>query len=207
MAIRFTRSSDGRLDRLLAAAAHDSLTYAPVGMSRTGEVPAGFRLQRWSQPIGDAASWERACAALAGWQVQRGSGLTVRAAGPPATGANVAMCAPLPVGFVDVVCRVVAVDDEPDRFGFTYGTLSNHPECGEESFWVVRNRTGDGDGDGDGDGVGDGESDGIVSFQIVAVSRPRMLLSRMAGPIARRLQAAATERYVAAMQRAANPGG
>ena len=33
--------------------------------------------------------------------------------------------------------RIVAVVDEPDAFGFAYGTLPGHPERGEESF-VIR---------------------------------------------------------------------
>ena len=96
----------------------------------------------------------------------------------------VAMAAPLPIGWVEVVCRVVGVCDEPDRFGFTYGTLSVHPEQGEESFTVIRT------------------DDGGTGFRIVAVSRPRQVLARALSPVARRLQMAATNRYLAAMQSA-----
>jgi hypothetical protein len=57
-----------------------------------------------------------------------GGGLIVSVDGPPVAGLAVAMSAPPPVGFIDAVCRVVAVIDEPDRFGFAYGTLPDHPE-------------------------------------------------------------------------------
>ena len=53
-------------------------------------------------------------------------------------GTNVAMVAPLPVGYIEATCRITAVIDEPDAFGFTYGTLSVHPERGEESFIIGR---------------------------------------------------------------------
>jgi uncharacterized protein (UPF0548 family) len=96
------------------------------------------------------------------------------------------MAAPLPVGWVEVVCRVVDVVDEPDRFGFTYGTLSIHPEQGEESFTVVR------------------AHDGTIVFEIVAASRPRHFLARAVPPVAHRLQMAATNRYLAAMLSAAD---
>ena len=33
-------------------------------------------------------------------------------------------------------CRIVYVLDEPDRFGFAYGTLRQHAESGEERFTV-----------------------------------------------------------------------
>jgi len=128
--------------------------------------------------------FRRAADALRNWRVHEGAGLVVLAAGPPSVGAVVAMAAPLPVGWVDVVCRVVEVFDEQDRFGFAYGTLSVHPEQGEESFTVLR------------------AGDGSVSFEIVAVSRPRHVLAQAAPPVARRLQAAATNRYLEAMQSA-----
>jgi uncharacterized protein (UPF0548 family) len=106
----------------------------------------------------------------------------VHATGPPVIGSVVAMAAPLPVGWVEVVCRVVDVVDQADRFGFSYGTLSVHPEQGEESFTVVHT------------------DDDLVEFRIVAASRPRHLLARAFSPVARRLQVAATNRYLAAMQ-------
>ncbi len=163
----------------------DSLTYDVVGMSAMAEPPAGYRLDRWARSLGDGEHvFDRAVEALRHWRVHEGAGLVVEAAGPPAVGSVVAMAAPLPVGWVEVVCRVVEVVDEPDRFGFTYGTLSTHPEQGEESFTVIR------------------ASDGSISYQIVAASRPRQVLARMFPPVARRLQAAATGRYLAAMQSA-----
>jgi uncharacterized protein (UPF0548 family) len=149
--------------------------------------PPGYRLDRWSRSLGKGGHvFDRAVAALRTWRVHEGAGLVVQAAGPPALDAVVAMAAPLPIGWVEVVCRVVDVVDEPNRFGFTYGTLSVHPEQGEESFTVVR------------------AGDGSTVFQIVAVSRPRQVLARAVPPVARRLQMAATNRYLAAMESAAD---
>ena len=119
---------------------------------------------------------------LYGSGVHEGAGFIVEAEGAPSVGSVVAMAAPLPVGFIEVVCRVVEVIDRPDRCGFTYGTLSVHPEQGEESFTVVRG------------------ADDSVTFEIVAVSRPRHLLARVCPPVARHLQRAATVRYLDAMQ-------
>jgi uncharacterized protein (UPF0548 family) len=190
MALRLTRPSVAELRSLAEAGAKDSLTYAPIGLSAMATPPAGYRSDRWSRTLGtDERSFERAVEAIRTWQVHRGAGLVVHADGPPAMDSVVAMAAPLPIGWIEVVCRVVAVVDEPDRFGFTYGTLPVHPEQGEESFTVTRTH------------------DAAVTFEIVAVSRPRQVLARAFPPIARRLQAAATNRYLAAMQAAvdANP--
>ena len=53
-------------------------------------------------------------------------------------------------------CRIVWVVDEPDAFGFGYGTLQGHPEEGEESF-VVRG------------------GPGGARFEVTALSRPASL--------------------------------
>ena len=187
MSIRLTRPSAAELRLLLEAGTTDSLTYAPVGISAMTAPPSGYRLDRWSRSLGNGDhAFDRAVDALRHWSVHAGAGLVVQASGPPTLDSVVAMAAPLPIGYVEVVCRVVDVVDQPDRFGFTYGTLSVHPEQGEESFTVVR------------------LADGSISFQIVAASRPRQLLARAFPPVARRLQVAATNRYFAAMQSAVN---
>ena len=41
-----------------------------------------------------------------------------------------------------MTCRVASVVDEPNRFGFAYGTLPIHPEQGEQSFIVERDEGG-----------------------------------------------------------------
>jgi len=70
-------------------------------------------------------------------------------------------------------CRIVYVVDEhgpPRRFGFAYGTLPAHVECGEERFMIEMS------------------ADGTVSYSLRAVSKPRLLLTRIGYPIVRRLQ-------------------
>ena len=72
------------------------------------------------------------------------------------------------------------MQDEPDRRGFGYGTLPGHPEQGEEAFAVVRR--------------GD-----RMYFEIIAFSRPRHPLARVAKPVSRLLQRQTTRRYISAM--------
>ncbi len=164
---------------------NEGLTYAPIGLASLEQAPAGFRLDRWERSIGHGNGvFDSARRAFRDWQVHRGAGLVVCADGPPAVDAVVAMSAPLPIGFIDAVCRVVSVVDEPDRFGFAYGTLPTHPQQGEESFTASRS------------------SDGDVTFEIVAASRPRHPLARLCPPVTRRLQESATVRYLDAMSAA-----
>jgi uncharacterized protein (UPF0548 family) len=111
--------------------------------------------------------------------MHRGARLRVTADGPIAVGTNVAFSAPLPIGYIDGTCRIVVVVNEPNRYGFAYGTLSVHPERGEESFMVSR------------------DDDGNARLDIVGVSRPAHPLGP---PIADRLQDRAIRRYLAAMR-------
>jgi len=185
MSIRVTRPTEAELRQLAEASGKDVLTYEPIGISGNTEAPAGYRLDRWSRTLGASDDvFHSAAQALRTWQVHRGVGLIVCDDGPPTVGAVVAMAAPLPLGFIDVVCRVVAVVEEPDRFGFSYGTLRVHPEQGEEAFTVVR------------------KQDGSVVFEVTAASRPRHVLARACPPLARRLQRSATTRYLDAMSAA-----
>lgn len=182
------RPSDEHLRDLLVSARSDELRYEPVGRSLGGATPHGLTRHRWTGMLPGPDPFDRAVAVLGSWGVQRGSGLAVVADGDVAVGVNVALAAPLPVGFVTATCRVVAVVDEPDRYGFAYGTLGHHPERGEESFVVRR-------------GAG-----GTVTFEIVAVSRPHQWIARAVPFLADRLQAAATHRYLDALRDAVADG-
>jgi uncharacterized protein (UPF0548 family) len=181
MTVRLRRPRDSDLAALLAECRDESLTYSPVGGSLDGVTPDGLQRHRWSVTL-SAGTFDAAVAAIMGWQIHRAAGLTVVADGPIEVGTNVAMSAPLPLGFVDVTCRVVAIVDQSDRQGFAYGTLPVHPETGEEAFLVVR------DADG-------------TRFDVQAVSAARHPLGRLVPAFADRLQDAAVKRYLSAMTR------
>jgi len=78
-------------------------------------------------------------------------------------------------------CRIVGVVDEPNRWGFAYGTLPGHPEQGEESFVVS---------------IDDDE----VTFTITAFSRAGNRIVEFAGPIGRAMQRVGTRGYVKALK-------
>jgi uncharacterized protein (UPF0548 family) len=186
--IRLRKATNDELAGLLERCRTDELTYAPVGCSLGGAAPAGLQRRNWSVPL-PAETFGRACDAIRSWSVHRGAGLAIAVDGPIAVGTNVAFSAPLPVGYVDGTCRIVTVVDEPDRFGFAYGTLPLHPERGEESFLVVR------------------DEHGNVRFDVVGVSRPAQPIARLLPFIANRLQDAAVHRYLSAITRAVATDG
>lgn len=181
MAIHVRRPSDAALADLLARVGTDHLTYDGVGATLRQEMPRGLRRHEWSTVL-RSGSFEAAARAVMTWEIHRRSGLLVAADGPAEPGRCVAMAARLPVGWIEVTCRVVEVVDEADRAGFAYGTLPIHPERGEESFLVARN------------------DDGSVTFTVVAVSAPTHPLARLAGPVGDRMQDRAVRRYLRAME-------
>jgi uncharacterized protein (UPF0548 family) len=184
MAIRLRRPEPDTTARLLAEAADHPLTYEPVGVSLTQDVPAGFRRHRWATVLTGPQAFEQAAAAIRDWEVQRGSGLELEADGPLAVGTHVVIAAPLPIGWVDVVCRVVHLIDEVDRYGFAYGTLPIHPEQGEEAFVVAR------------------DAHGRTTFTVDAVSRSAYRLGRLIPFVNDRLQDRANRRYLDAIRHA-----
>lgn len=184
------RPSAGRLDRVLAEMARAEPTYAELGATQAAsggaDLPAGYHHVRASAALGAGdADFAAAVAGVRAWCLHRGQGFRVVPDDPPvAPGTVVAVDVPLAAGVhVVAACRVVWVVDEPDRFGFGYGTLPVHPESGEEAFVVGRVAGGD------------------VTATIVAFSRPRHPLVRLGGPVARRRQVRATQGYLDALRR------
>jgi uncharacterized protein (UPF0548 family) len=82
-------------------------------------------------------------------------------------------------------CRVVYVDETPQRFVFAYGTLPDHPE--EDAFRIDR----------------EGDSDEIVS-RTVSFSRTVDSLARVSSPITRWIQQRVTRRYLRLIAEAAS---
>jgi uncharacterized protein (UPF0548 family) len=80
--------------------------------------------------------------------------------------------------------RIVYVIDEPNRFGFAYGTLPGHVESGEEQFLIERT------------------GDGAVWYDVRAFSRPRHALTRLGYPLVRRLQKQFVRRSAEVMRKA-----
>jgi uncharacterized protein (UPF0548 family) len=189
----FGRLSDERLAAALERVATSSPTYQEVGATEAAaraaggdeHLPAGYHHVRASAAIGRGdEDFAAAVDGIRTWQLHRGQGFRVVPAEPPIA-LHIDVVVDVPQGPVHIVaaCRIVWTVDEPDRFGFGYGTLPLHPESGEEAFVVEQLPSGE------------------VRLTVVAFSRPREWLARLGGPITRRQQAKATDGYVAALVR------
>ena len=178
------RPSRADLDRLLAEQASERLTYEEVGAT-LGTPPSGFQHDRHVVQIGkNDDAYRRAVEGLCRWEAHRGAGIDLSPAVPALEeGVTIVQVIGLIALSAIAACRIVYVIDEPDRFGFGYGTLPAHPEQGEEAF-VVHRKPGGG-----------------VEFVITAFSRPSHPLARLGAPLTRRIQLAVTHRYLDGLQK------
>jgi uncharacterized protein (UPF0548 family) len=146
-------------------------TYREVGATNTTP-PAGFTVDHNRIQLGSGEeAYRRAITLLKNWRqfdlgwvtiVPRGVTLEV--------GATVAIKARAFGTWSLSASRVIYMIEEPRRFGFAYGTLPDHVECGEERFLI------------------EWLPDDSVWYDILAFSKPRHPLVRMSAPLARMLQ-------------------
>jgi uncharacterized protein (UPF0548 family) len=146
----------------------NDLTYSPVGGTRTGDRPPGFRHLYYRTPLGSGADLHRrAGEAVVTFRMHRATGARITASAPRAApGVRLTVGA----GPVSVPCEVVWSADDDSLIGFGYGTLAGHQASGEEAFMVERD-----------------ERD-RVWFTVRAYSRPARRLMRLGGPVAVLLQ-------------------
>lgn len=178
------------MKRLLADLESAELTYGDIGATLAAKRPEGFHHDQFEDVVGEGAeAFQRAVTGLKSWKAHRLPGMRVFPADQVIrTGATVVLTLGTPIASVVAPVRVVGVVDGQTRWGFAYGTLPGHPEQGEESFAVSLS------------------GDGIVHFEIEALSRPADPLVRLSGPFGRGVQRGATGAYLRALKRFVEDG-
>ena len=176
------------IDRFLRESQHLPLSYAPLEIARS---PTNNRdLDESTVVIGHGqAAFERARAALLDWQqFNIGWIETFPRRAPVSAGTTVAVLI-RHLGFWSLNgCRIrycIGGSADVARFGFAYGTLTNHAENGEERFEVFI----------------DPRTENVV-YRILATSWPQVRLARLGRPIVRALQRRFQDHSAAAMTRA-----
>ncbi len=187
------RPSLETIDRFLRESQVLPLSYSPTGIVTTN--PLRKDLDELTVVIGHGkAAFERARAALIAWtQFDIGWVETFPPAAPVVSGTVVAVLI-RHFGFWSLNgCRVlysVGGMDDVARFGFAYGTLTNHAESGEELFEVFI----------------DPQTEEVI-YRIRAISWPQATLARVGQPIVRVLQERFRRESAAAMKRATSCTG
>ena len=168
-----------KLQRLYDQAVNADLTYDHVGSTIAGGTGRDRVLGHGPE------AFAKASAGLRRWAAHRGIGAQVFPAESPIEVGRTVLVA-LGIGPLRIVAptRIVVVVDEPTRFGFAYGTLPGHPECGEESFVIEHC------------------DDGSVVARIRVDAKPATLLTKVAGPVGRLAQHVAMLGYLRGLARA-----
>jgi len=197
--MRLRKPSVETVRRELAELTETPYSYEGVGTTATTP-PAGYRVDRTRARLGTGRStFLRAREALRAWRQFSLKWLEVIPRDfEPAPGCVVALVChaygfwwvnPTRVVYVVDETETTVASDGSERFGFAYGTLPSHVEAGEERFLIEYQ-----------------PDDGSVWYEILAFSRARHPLVRLAAPLGRRLQRRFTRQSVAALARAVSSG-
>ncbi|HEY2148330.1 MAG TPA: DUF1990 domain-containing protein [Pirellulales bacterium] len=168
-ALTIGRPNEGQISRFIARQSLQPFSYEAIGAT-AGAMPADFSQYRGRSELGRGETcFRRAKAALDEWRQLRLGWLDVFPKGVPLkVGETVAVGARIAGVWSLNACRIVYVVDEHDpvaRYGFAYGTLSDHIAAGEERFVIEWN-----------------QADDVVWFEIAVFSRPRHWLARIGYP-------------------------
>ena len=177
------------IEAFLTQAREQPFSYTAVGATREAAAPAGYTVDHNRIKLGTGGECFKAAAdAIRSWKMFDLGWVSLH---PPTTpieeSRNVAVLVEH-LGFFSLnAARIVYTLDDPDRFGFAYGTLTDHGESGEERFLVeIDSQTGE------------------VWYDLYAFSRPGNILSTLGFLYARSLQKQFARESLAAMHRAVN---
>ena len=169
----FFRPNRSDIESFISRSAAQTFSYRDVGGTAKERPQNGYTVDHNRIKLGSGTKvWDRAKPAVIGWKMFDFPWVSLCwPAAPIRPGENVAILV-RHLGFFSLnAARIVYTIDEPDRFGFAYGTLSDHGESGEERFLVERDPE-----------LGD------VWYDLYAFSKPNYLLAKMGYPLTRHLQ-------------------
>src|SRR5215213_10105471 len=168
---RISAPTERDVENFIAGQRNLPFTYSEVGATNTTP-PARYNVDHNRIRLGQGeATYQRAVEALKNWRQFDLGWVTIVPRGVEVkVGLTVAVKARAFGRWSLNACRVVYVIDESRRFGFAYGTLPDHVECGEERFLI------------------EWLPDDSVWYDILAFSRPQHPLVKLSRPLARMLQ-------------------
>ena len=176
--------------RQFISSQHDlPFTYREVGATRSETAPEEFTVDHNRMRLGDGENtYQRAVSALRSWKQFDLGWVTIVPPNTPVEVGRIVAVQAQTFGFWSLsAARIVYVIEEltpVKRFGFAYGTLPNHVECGEERFVI------------------EFLEDNSVWYDIYAFSHPQHPLVRLGFPIARMLQKRFVRESLSVMRKA-----
>jgi len=192
------KPTESEIISYLIAQRGQPFSYSEVGATKLS-IPEGYCVDRHRELLGHGMdTFERAKSALQNWKLFPAEMTELCWPDKPIEPETiVAVLAKAPGFWTLNPCRVVYVIDdivarghgEVLRFGFAYGTLPGHLECGEERFCVEWNSAND-----------------KVHYDLLAFSKPQNFVSRLGYTLVRDAQARFRRLSGKAMQEAVNSG-
>lgn len=179
------KPSEEIVRRFIARQRDLPFSYRQVGATRD-QPPDGYTVDHNRIRLGEGeGTYQRAIAALRSWRHFDLGWVSIQPPGETIEAGTTAAVKAKTFGFWSLSsCRIVYVINESApvrKYGFAYGTLPDHAECGEERFTV------------------EWHADDSVWYDIYAFSRPHHLIVRLTFPLARMLQKRFARNSLAAM--------
>ena len=171
-----SRPSDDQIEQFICSQADSDFSYDALGASVDGLIPVGYNVDHTRTLLGHGdLTWQKAVQALRNWKTFEIPWVQLCWPDAPIElGTNVAVLISH-FGFWSLnasrIVRVIEDSGARERFGFAYGTLLEHSESGEERFSIEWHK-----------------HDNTVWYDLLAFSRPRAKLARLAFPLSRMLQ-------------------
>lgn len=162
-----------QLGKFLQSQENQSFTYQPLRQTAQAIRVAHYDNDQLRVRIGHGdTDFNNAKIAIQRWQMFPRTWTRILPGTPPIQeNTTVVMCARFLGIWWRNACRIIYIIDQPNRYGFAYGTLPAHMESGEELFLVFKDENDE------------------VWYEIKAYSRPRHWLAKLAYPLMRLLQA------------------
>ena len=179
------KPSDLQVRAFITDQQQSSFSYGPLEITRNSAI-SGFTVDHNRVQLGSGApDFDAAVRAIRQWKMFDLGWVHLFFDNTPIEpGATVAVVI-RHLGFWSMnACRIVYVVEEQERYGFAYGTLTEHAERGEERFMVEWNH-----------------EDDTVWYDLLAFSKPGPMAS-MGYPYTRRLQKRFAQDSVKAMKKA-----
>ena len=169
--ILLRRPDESWLANLLQVESTAPFSYSEVGAT-CGKIPSRYNVDRTEAILGRGdRTFELAKRAIREGGPFHLPWIHIHAHGPPSKGVLAAVVVHFGGIWWVNVSRVIYTINEPNRFGFTYGTLPLHALTGEELFLVERS-----------------SKSGEITYRILAFSRPNHPLSFLGYPFTRAFQ-------------------
>jgi uncharacterized protein (UPF0548 family) len=171
----FSRPSDRDIRQFLSKLAESDYSYADAGATASA-IPQSYNVDHNRVQLGSgAATWELAVDAIKKWEMFNLGWVRLCWPDTPICPASNVAILVKHFGFYSLNgARIVYVTEQHgpiSRFGFAYGTLTDHAESGEERFMVEWN-----------------QQDNSVFYDLLAFSKPNHQLAQLGFPLARHLQ-------------------